>query len=69
MSHDNLIYLDTYVLQKDMRVRMPKSILENLNMEKGKSLFKIYYDKNNSQLVLRVEDCNQDLTTLNKERK
>ena len=69
MSQDNLVYLDTYILQKDMRVRMPKSILENLNMEKGKSLFKIYYDKNNSQLVLRVEDSKHDSTTLNEERK
>jgi len=30
---DNLIYLDTYVLQQDMRIRMPKSILKNLNAE------------------------------------
>ena len=42
---DNLIYLDTYVLQQDMRVRMPKSILENLGLEKGKSKLKIYSAK------------------------
>lgn len=51
-----MIYLDTYVLQKDMRIRMPKSILENLNLEKGKSRFKIYYDELNSQLILKVAD-------------
>ena len=44
MKDEELIYLDTYVLQQDMRIRMPKSILENLNVEKGKSRFKIYYD-------------------------
>ena len=33
----NCIYLDTYVLQQDMRVRLPKSILSNLNVEKGKT--------------------------------
>ena len=33
---ENLIYLDTYVLQQDMRIRLPKSILENMNLEKGK---------------------------------
>ena len=33
---DNLTYLDTYILQRDMRIRMPKSILKNLNAEKGK---------------------------------
>lgn len=56
MKYERLIYLDTYVLQQDMRIRMPKSILENLNVEKGKSHFKIYYDEINSQLILRVKE-------------
>lgn len=55
MNDDELIYLDTYILQQDMRIRMPKSILENLGVEKGKSRFKIYYDKLNSQLILRAD--------------
>ena len=69
MSDNNLIYLDTYVLQQDMRIRMPKSILENLHIEKGKSKFKIYYDKVNMQLVLRIEDDEQASTVLSQERK
>ncbi len=56
MKDEELIYLDTYVLQKDMRIRMPKSILVNLNLEKGKSKFKVYYDKINVQLILRVDE-------------
>ena len=52
---ENLIYLDTYVLQQDMRIRLPKSILENMNLEKGKSRLKIYYDKVNSQLILKID--------------
>ena len=56
MKEEELIYLDTYVLQQDMRIRMPKSILENLNVKKGKSHFKIYYDKINSQLILKVSE-------------
>ena len=56
MKDEELIYLDTYVLQKDMRIRMPKSILENLNLEKGKSKLKVYYDKINAQLILRVDE-------------
>lgn len=56
MKDEELIYLDTYVLQKDMRIRMPKSILENLNLEKGKSKFKVYYDVINTQLILRVDE-------------
>lgn len=53
---NELIYLDTYVLQQDMRIRMPKSILENLNLEPGKSRLKIYYDRLNESLVLTKED-------------
>lgn len=49
----NLIYLDTYLLQQDMRIRMPKSILENLNIEKGITKFDIFLDKENQQLVLK----------------
>lgn len=49
---DNLIYLDTYLLQQDMRIRMPKSILENLSVEKGVTKFDIYFDKENQQLIL-----------------
>ena len=59
MKNNNLIYLDTYVLQQDMRIRMPKSILENMDLKKGKSKFKIYYDKTNSQLVLRNDEKNE----------
>lgn len=56
---NNLIYLDTYMLQQDMRIRMPKSILTNLNVEKGKSKFNIYLDKVNSCLVLNVDEMKQ----------
>lgn len=59
MEDDKLIYLDTYVLQQDMRIRMPKSILENLNLKKGKSRLKVYYDKINAQLVLKVDDADK----------
>ena len=32
---DERIYLDTYLLQQDMRVRLPKSVISNLGVEKG----------------------------------
>lgn len=60
MKEDEIIYLDTYVLQKDMRIRLPKSILENLQVEKGISRFKIYYDKVNESLVLKPENKDSD---------
>ena len=66
MEDEDLIYLDTYVLQKDMRIRMPKIVITNMNVEKGISRFQIYYDKINESLVLKPE--NEDKKT-NKELK
>lgn len=53
MKNSKPIYLDTYVLQKDMRIRMPKAILTNLNAKCGKTEFGIYYDPINSQIILK----------------
>lgn len=52
----DLIYLDTYVLQQDMRIRMPKSILTNIGAEKGITKFAIYFDKANKSIVLKAEN-------------
>lgn len=60
---DKLIYLDTYVLQQDMRIRMPKCILENLNAVKGKTKFSIFFDKDNECLVLKANDSEVTGTT------
>lgn len=51
---ENLIYLDTYILQQDMRIRMPKSIIENLNLTKGISKFAIYLNKEEKSLILKT---------------
>lgn len=55
-----LIYLDTYVLQQDMRIRLPKSVLSNLSVEKGKSKFSIYIDRTNNRLILQPDDTAED---------
>lgn len=60
MDTDNNIYLDTYVLQQDMRIRLPKTILSNLGVEKGKTKFDIYLDLNDKSLVLRVHEDGGD---------
>ena len=52
---ENLIYLDTYILQQDMRIRLPKNILGNLSVEKGITKFEIYLDKQENILVLKPE--------------
>lgn len=52
--NDSIIYLDTYVLQQDMRVRLPKCVLSNLDVTKGESMFDIFLDKKNDAIILRV---------------
>lgn len=51
---EDLIYLDTYILQQDMRIRMPKSIEDNIGAERGKTKFKISFDKKNNYIVLEA---------------
>ena len=55
-----LIYLDTYVLQQDMRIRLPKSIITNMSAEKGKTQFKIFLDNEKNELILRIAQGDND---------
>ena len=55
-----MIYLDTYVLQQDMRVRLPKAILTNMDVEKGKTQFDIYLDSKNNSLIVRIHEDNKE---------
>lgn len=50
------IYLDTYALQQDMRIRLPKSILNNLPIEKGITKFSIYLNQEKNELILRIAE-------------
>lgn len=49
----NRIYLDSYLLQRDMRIRMPKAILENISAVKGETWFDIFYDNKENVIVLK----------------
>ena len=53
---ETLIYLDTYILQQDMRVRLPKSILSNMGAEKGKTKFDIYFDSKEKSLIFKIHE-------------
>lgn len=57
---NDLIYLDTYALQQDMRIRLPKSVLSNMNIEKGKTKLEIFFDKEDNVLVLKPESSRED---------
>lgn len=53
---EDLIYLDSYVLQQDMRIRLPKQILNNMNVIKGETMFDVYINPESNELVLRVSE-------------
>jgi len=57
---DSCIYLDTYVLQQDMRVRMPKAILSNMGAEKGKTQFDIYLNSKDNSLIFRIHSNREE---------
>lgn len=54
------IYLDTYALQQDMRIRLPKSILNNLPIAKGTTKFSIYLDQDKQELILRIAETSKE---------
>lgn len=51
---DGFVYLDTYTLQQDMRLRLPKTIIENMGVIKGKTAFDIYMKNDKSILIIKV---------------
>ncbi len=55
------IYLDTYTLQQDMRLRLPKAILNNLAVKKGVTKFSIFLDSENNELILRICKDNESV--------
>ncbi len=54
------IFLDSYVLQQDMRIRMPKAILENVNAIKGKTIFDVFYDAEEDAIVLKKQEGKEE---------
>lgn len=49
---NQLIHLSTNVLQKDMRVRLPKSIISNLDLRAGETKLKIFINKEDGTIIL-----------------
>ena len=55
-----LIYLDTSSLQQDMRIRLPKAILNTLPVEKGTTKFTIYLNPEEKELILRIVETSKE---------
>lgn len=49
----NEVLLDSYTLQKDMRIRLPKQILVNMPVSAG-TTFNIYFNPATSEIILRA---------------
>lgn len=60
--HMQRIYLDDYVLQKDMRIRIPKEIVRNLNVKPGESFFEIYFNPSSREIILIAKDIKENET-------
>lgn len=52
----NRIYLDSYILQQDMRIRMPKAILGNIDAIKGQTIFDVFYDAEEDAVILKKQE-------------
>lgn len=49
------VYMDSYTLQSDYRIRVPKSVITNLNAVPGKTVFSFYYDCDSRSVILKLE--------------
>lgn len=58
------VLLDSYALQKDLRIRLPKQILANMPVDVG-SVFNIYYNPSNGDIVLRLANEKKQTITDN----
>ncbi len=51
------VYLDSYTLQSDMRIRLPKSVINNLQAVPGKTEFSFYFDSTTQSVIMKI--CNK----------
>lgn len=56
----DLVFLDTILLQQDMRVRLPKSVLMNIDGEPGKTRFEVYFNAITKEIVLKSKKTGND---------
>ena len=63
-----LVFLDSVLLQQDMRIRLPKSVLVNIDGKAGETRLDVYFDAITKEIILRNSDNqnNKDSKTKNK---
>lgn len=53
-NNSGRIYLDSYILQKDNRIRLPKGIEANMEVVPGETYFDIFLDVKKNEIVLKL---------------
>ena len=63
-----LVFLDSVLLQQDMRIRLPKSLLVNIDGKAGETRLDVYFDAITKEIILRNSDNqnNKESKTKNK---
>ena len=63
-----LVFLDSVLLQQDMRIRLPKSVLVNIDGKGGETRFDGYFVAITKEIILRNSDNqnNKESKTKNK---
>jgi hypothetical protein len=56
----DLVFLDSVLLQQDMRIRLPKSIIVNINGKPGKTHLEIYFDALTKDIVIKNSETKVD---------
>lgn len=57
----DLVFLDTALVQQDMRIRLPKSVLMNIDCTPGKTRLCVFFDASTKEIVLRAADSVDDV--------
>lgn len=56
----DFVFLDSVLLQQDMRIRLPKSIIVNINGNPGKTHLEIYFDALTKDIVIKNSENKVD---------
>ena len=62
------VIFDSVLLQEDMRIRLPKSVLVNIDGKAGETRLDVYFDAITKEIILRNSDNqnNKESKTKNK---
>lgn len=56
----DLVFLDTVLLQRDMRVRLPKSLIVNIDGKPGQAHLDVYFDAITKNIVIKNGDIQRN---------